>query len=131
MPETKSTVIERRLDPAALPAYHHRPFCQETDLADETLEERLKVAMPRLGGLGAVIAFDFGADGKYVVDATGPVAKLTDEDAEAACTIKVSSATMEKLLEGSLDPMLAYTLGKLKISGSMGVAMKLASSLGA
>src|SRR5262249_27178262 len=100
-------------------------------LSDETLEERLKALMPRLGGFGAVIAFDFGTDGKYVVDATGPVAKLADEDADAACTIKASGATMLKLIDGSLDPMLAYTLGKLKISGSMGVAMKLASSLGA
>ncbi len=98
-------------------------------MADENLEERLKAAMPRLGGLGAIIAFDFGADGKYVVDARGPVAKLAGDDAEPACTIKSSGATMTKLLNGSLDPMLAYTLGKLKISGSMGIAMKLASSL--
>lgn len=99
-------------------------------MSDESLQERLSAAMPRLGGLGAIIAFDFGADGKYVVDARGAVAKLADDDADPACTIKATGATMLKLLDGSLDPMLAYTLGKLKISGSMGVAMKLASSLG-
>ena len=101
-----------------------------TPLADDELEARLKTVMPRLGGLGAIIAFDFGADGSYTVDARGAVAKLADDDAEAACTIKASAATMIKLIDGSLDPMLAYTLGKLKVSGSMGIAMKLASSLG-
>jgi putative sterol carrier protein len=100
-------------------------------LADESLDERLKALLPRLGGLGAIIAFDFGTEGKYVVDATGPVPKLVGDDADPACTIKASAATMLKLIDGNLDPMLAYTLGKLKISGSMGVAMKLASSLGA
>ncbi|HEY1722130.1 MAG TPA: SCP2 sterol-binding domain-containing protein [Magnetospirillaceae bacterium] len=98
-------------------------------MADESLKDRLTAMMPRLGGLGAIIAFDFGDDGKYVVDARGAVAKLADDDADPACTIKASGSTMLKLIEGSLDPMLAYTLGKLKISGSMGVAMKLASSL--
>ena len=83
-----------------------------------------------MGGIGAIVAFDFGADGRYLVDARGASAKLLDSDADPACTIKASGATMIKLMDGTLDPMLAYTLGKLKISGSMGVAMKLASTLG-
>jgi putative sterol carrier protein len=98
-------------------------------LADKELEERLTSVMPRLGGIGAIVAFDFGEDGRYVVDARGAVAKIAGADSEPACTIKASGATMRKLIDGSLDPMLAYTLGKLKISGSMGVAMKLASTL--
>ena len=99
-------------------------------LSEQELKTRLTAVMPRLGGLGAIIAFDFGEDGKYVVDARGATAKMAGPDAEPACTIKATGATMLKLIDGSLDPMLAYTLGKLKISGSMGVAMKLASSLG-
>lgn len=99
-------------------------------MSDDTLKEQITAAMPRLGGLGAIIAFDLGDDGKFVVDARGSVAKLMGGDADPACTIKATGATMQKLLAGTLDPMLAYTLGKLKVSGSMGVAMKLASSLG-
>ncbi len=98
---------------------------------DETdLQAMLTAVIPRLGGLGAIVAFDLGEDGKYIVDGRGAVAKLAGPDAEPACTIKATGVTMSKLIEGSLDPMLAYTLGKLKISGSMGIAMKLASSLG-
>ncbi len=34
-----------------------------------------------------------------------------------------------KLIDGSLNAMMAYTLGKLKIEGSMGIAMKVAALL--
>jgi putative sterol carrier protein len=37
---------------------------------------------------------------------------------------------LNKLLSGTLDPTLAYMTGKLKIQGSTGVAMKLATMLG-
>jgi putative sterol carrier protein len=33
------------------------------------------------------------------------------------------------LIDGELNAMMAYTLGKLKIDGSMGVAMKVAALL--
>lgn len=99
-------------------------------MTDESLQEQLNAALPKLGGIGAIIAFDLGADGKYVVDARGGTAKLAPDDAEPACTIKASGSTILKLLDGSLDPMIAYTLGKLKVSGSMGLAMKIASALG-
>ena len=36
---------------------------------------------------------------------------------------------MAKLMDGALNPMMAYTLGKLKIEGSMGIAMKVAALL--
>lgn len=99
-------------------------------MAEGDLQDMLKEALPKLGGIGAIIAFDLGTDGKYVVDARGGTAKLMSDDAEPACTIKASGTTVQKLLDGSLDPMIAYTLGKLKISGSMGLAMKIASALG-
>ena len=99
-------------------------------MSEEELRERITAALPRLGGLGAVVAFDLGDDGKFVVDARGSAAKLSEEESDPACTIRANGPTMLKLLAGTLDPMLAYALGKLKVSGSMGVAMKLASSLG-
>jgi putative sterol carrier protein len=38
-------------------------------------------------------------------------------------------ADLEKLTAGELNPMLAYTLGRLKVEGSMGIAMKVAALL--
>ena len=36
---------------------------------------------------------------------------------------------MGRLLDGQLDPTWAFTTGKLKVEGSMGLAMKLAGLL--
>jgi putative sterol carrier protein len=36
---------------------------------------------------------------------------------------------LSQLLDGRLSPTLAYTLGQIKVEGSLGVAMKLANLL--
>ncbi|TDQ80863.1 SCP-2 sterol transfer family protein [Dongia mobilis] len=44
---------------------------------------------------------------------------------DANTTITINPANLQKLLQGQLDPTLAYMTGKLKVEGSMGVALKL------
>jgi putative sterol carrier protein len=44
---------------------------------------------------------------------------------EANTTITITAANLGKLLNGQLDPTLGYMTGKLKVEGSMGVALKL------
>lgn len=97
------------------------------------VEDRLREALPKLGRLGAVVRFDLGADGAWLVDARGGAPVLDEDagaDADVACTIKITSDNLIKLMDGRLDPMLGYTLGKIKVSGSMGVAMKLVGAIG-
>jgi len=82
-----------------------------------------------LAGLNARVKFDLGDEGIVMVDGTSLPPAVSNEAEEADCTIRLSADDMEKLIAGSLNPTLAYTLGKLKIEGSMGIAMKLASML--
>ena len=98
----------------------------------DELADRLTDALPMLSALKAVVKFDLGGDGLWLVNARDgqPSLSRDDGDADADCTIKISSENLVKLLDGKLDPMLAYTLGRIKVSGSMGVAMKLVSALG-
>ncbi len=92
---------------------------------------RFSAALAKLSGLGEIVRFDLGDDGTYTIDARAPQPLLlTDSEEEAACTIRISKENLDKLIEGELDPMLAYTFGKIKVSGSLGVAMKLVSALG-
>jgi len=71
------------------------------------------------------LKFDCGADGVIVLaDGTA-----TNVDQDADCTLKMSKANLEKLLQGKLNPMMAVTMGKIKVSGNPGVAMKLADLL--
>lgn len=63
------------------------------------------------------------------VDGTGPKNIVSTEDKEASCTITTSKETMIALKNGDLNPMMAVMGGKVKISGDMGLAMKLQSLL--
>lgn len=72
------------------------------------------------------LKFDCGADGVIVLaDNTA-----TTQDRETDCTIRISRDNLGKLLTGKLNPMTGVMMGKLKISGDMGVAMKLGQLLG-
>ncbi len=93
------------------------------------ITETLKSRLSAFAGLGAKVAFDLGEDGAVSVDATVSPPTLSNELDGAHCTIKVSAADLEGMIDGVVNPMLAYTLGKLKIEGSMGVAMKVAALL--
>lgn len=94
------------------------------------LETRLQAALPNLAGLGAVVRFDLGGDGVYTIDARAGQPVLTESaDGEADCTIRISAENLGKLIDGQLDPMLGYTFGKIKVAGSLGIAMKLVNAI--
>ena len=100
-------------------------------MSDEALTEQLQAALPRLKGLQAVVGFDLGKDGKWLVDArqSEPSLAATDSTVTADSTITISSSNLIKLLDGKLDPMVAYGLGRIKVHGSKGIAMKLVLAL--
>ncbi len=93
------------------------------------ITETLKSKLSAFAGLGAKVAFDLGEDGAISIDATVSPPMLSDEPDGAHCTIRISAENLETLIDGTLNAMMAYTLGKLKIEGSMGVAMKVAALL--
>ena len=72
------------------------------------------------------LKFDCGDDG-VVVLADGSASR---DDRDTDCTIKISQDNLIKLLTGKLNPMTGVMMGKLKVSGDMGVAMKLGKLLG-
>ncbi|MCA1909658.1 MAG: SCP2 sterol-binding domain-containing protein [Magnetospirillum sp.] len=94
------------------------------------IEDTLEASLPKLAGLGAVVCFDLGGDGQWLIDARSRQPSLSrDEDCDPVCTIKISADNLVKLMTGKMDPMLGYTLGKIKVKGSMGVAMKLVAAI--
>ena len=98
-----------------------------------TLEEITEGMRERIGedcGLGATLKFDFGDDGIVFLDADTVPNVVSNEDNEADCTIKISKDNFESLAAGDLDPTTAFMMGKIKIQGNMGIAMKLQSVFG-
>ncbi len=45
------------------------------------------------------------------------------------CAITICTANFNKLIDGKLDPVLAFTLGKLKVEGDLGKALEFAKLL--
>jgi putative sterol carrier protein len=80
-------------------------------------------------GFHARALFDFGDDGFVHVDATQSPAEITTEEKEADVTLSTSIDTFSKILNGESDPNIAFMMGRLKIRGSMGLALKLNSLL--
>jgi putative sterol carrier protein len=68
-------------------------------------------------------------EGTVFWDGTGPTPVVTNEDGEADTTIAISTDDLVKLTKGELNPTLAYMTGRLKVSGSMGVALKMSQML--
>jgi putative sterol carrier protein len=80
-------------------------------------------------GLGAKLKFDCGDEGVILLDAENVPNVVSNDDTDAACTIKMSLEDLESMLSGDLDPMAAFSLGKLQLEGDMSIAMKLGSLL--
>jgi len=82
-------------------------------------------------GLDATIKFAFADDGGFLfIDGKSTPNTVSNDDAEAQCTVKVSREDFSKLVNKELDPMAAFMGGKIKIEGDMGVAMKLGRLFG-
>ncbi len=76
-------------------------------------------------GFDAVAKFVIPGEGAIMVDATGVHAG----DDEADVTLTASAEAFQAMFDGEMSPTVAFMTGKLKVDGSMGLAMKLAAAL--
>ena len=93
----------------------------------DSITEQLRTRVGDDSGLGATVKFDLGGDGVIFVDAASSPNTVSNDDGDADCTIVISLDDFKTLLAGDLDPTTAFMMGKLKVEGDMGIAMKLSS----
>lgn len=75
--------------------------------------------------LGAVLKFDLGDEGVIVIHASTSPNRVSNEDSEAQCTVRMTTDDLDDMLRGKLEPMAAFGDGRLRLEGDMSVAMKL------
>jgi putative sterol carrier protein len=95
----------------------------------DQIEAKMRGRLAQFRAFNAVARFDFGKDGLLRLDASRSPATLSRDDGDAVCTIRMTLDNFDKMLEGVLNPTLAFATGKLKVQGSMGSALKLAALL--
>ncbi|MGE3334346.1 MAG: SCP2 sterol-binding domain-containing protein [Rhodospirillaceae bacterium] len=103
----------------------------EVRMSLDDLVGEMSAQADKLKELNHSVLFDLGDEGKILLDATGGEVKITPnpESEDAETTLVLSSDNLVKLVNGDLNPMVAFTLGKLKVFGSKGIALKLSSLL--
>jgi len=94
-----------------------------------TVIEGMKTAAAAAAPIGDTLKFVLD-DKTIMIDGTGDTNVVTEGDGEASCTITTTADVFAELQAGDLNPMMAVMGGKVKISGDMGLAMKLQSLMG-
>ncbi|MRX50259.1 sterol carrier family protein [Paracoccus sp. S-4012] len=79
----------------------------------------------KVKGFDGTAKFVIEGEGAIMLDASG--AREGDEAADV--TMTASRETFEGILDGSVNPTMAFMSGKLTVDGDMGAAMRLGSAL--
>ncbi|CAI8176433.1 MAG: Uncharacterised protein [Flavobacteriaceae bacterium] len=98
-------------------------------MSHQKVYEQFAERASNAGPLGGTLKFMVD-DNAIFIDGNGEENTVSMEDAEADCTIIVSTAVLEQLRDGTLNPMMAVMGGQIKITGDMGLAMKVQSLMG-
>jgi predicted lipid carrier protein YhbT len=78
--------------------------------------------------INAIYQFNISgpSGGQWSVDCTQPGGAISaGTSAGAKCTVNATDADFLNIVNGKLNPQMAFMSGKLKIQGDMGLAMKL------
>jgi len=75
--------------------------------------------------LDGSVKFEITGEGAVVIDADG----VRAGDDETDVTLIADAEVFQDIMNGDANPTTAFMTGKLKVEGSMGMAMKLGSIL--
>ncbi|MEN2993446.1 MAG: SCP2 sterol-binding domain-containing protein [Bacteroidia bacterium] len=95
----------------------------------EELLEAIRGRVERATDVRGTVQFVVDGDKFIFVDPTATPPVVVPEAKPADCTIKLSGETFADILSGKTSPAMAFMFGKIKVEGSMGVAMAISRIL--
>ena len=98
------------------------------DVFEKHMPEKLKGKPDVVAKINAIYQFNISGPngGQWSVDCTQPGGAIASGTAAGAkCTVAATDADFLAIVNGKLNPQMAFMSGKLKIQGDMGLAMKL------
>ena len=104
------------------------PVTSVKDVFERHIPSRLQAKPDVVAKIGAVYQFNISGPGggAWLVDCTAPGGRIEAGTAPAAkCTVAATDQDFLNIVNGKLNPQMAFMSGKLKIQGDMGLAMKL------
>ncbi len=97
----------------------------DKSMSMEDLKTQISQKLAGAPQIGAKVKFDLGDEGMFWIDGTVTPPLLVDGDIEADTTFVCAASVLNGIIDGTQDPTMAYMMGKLRVQGSMGYAMKL------
>ena len=76
--------------------------------------------------IGGKLKFEVDGVG-ILIDGTSETNTVSASNDDADCTISLTAEVLEQLRDGEINPMMAVMGGQIKITGDMGLAMKVQS----
>jgi len=98
------------------------------DVFERHMPEKLKAKPDVVQKINAVYQFNISgpSGGLWSVDCTQPGGLVSSGTAaNARCTVTAKDDDFLNIVNGKMNPQMAFMSGKLKIQGDMGMAMKL------
>ncbi|MBI2336732.1 MAG: SCP2 sterol-binding domain-containing protein [Deltaproteobacteria bacterium] len=102
------------------------------DLFTTKIPEKLKKNADKTTGIKSIYEFNVSGDegGVWSLDFTQGEGKVVEgSTGKANCTVSITTENLGQILDGKLNPQMAFMTGKLKVAGDMGLAIKLGSIL--
>jgi len=91
----------------------------------ENITAEIRGKAQEMEASGKKIKIDFQGDGTIFIDGATTPPTVSNNDSDADVTLIISEENFEGLMDGSLNPQMAFMTGKLKIDGDMALALKL------